>query len=261
MDTLDIQTLLEEKIRDLLHVSIRAHNIRDDDAVSIRTLKLILVGKILECYGLDWTRLLSLFKTHTPVHPEWVKELQCDEELSNLLAQVFVRNEKLLRILKLQTGKNVNQILAVDGLGGPYGLNFDQKHYIGNMHYGSGNDSFYEKGPDCKRLHVQTVRQLYTMLGEEVPVPEKQIYDILRRCFEEMGNTKFPKIEFEPHEQMDEQLQGEAGRFYMSAMGEENIRNLIKSTCLKKFRGEKRTQTEREDREQEGGEPEKQSVE
>lgn len=256
MDTLDIQTLLEEKIRDLLHVSIRAHNIRDDDAVSIRTLKLLLVGKILESYGLDWTRLLAHHKTHTPVHPEWVKELQCDEEVGNLLAQVFVRNDKLLRIVK--TGKNVNQILAVDGLGGPYGLNFDQKHYIGNMRFGSGNDSFYEKGPDYKRLHVQTVRRMYAMLGEEVSVPEKQIYDILRRCFEEMGKTKFPKIEFEPHEQMDEQLQGEVGRFYMSAMGEENIRNLIKSTGLKKFRGEKRTQT---DREQEGGEPEKQSVE
>lgn len=255
METPLIQTTtLDAMIRDLLYVSLRAHNIRDDDAVSLKTLKLMLVGKILDCYGIDWPFLLNHSKTHTPVHPDIVKELQQgDDEANHLLAQKFVRNEKLMKILKLmaQNGKQVSQILAVDGLGGPSGLNFEPKHYIGNLRYGcsnddAGTDNYFDKGPDCKRLHVQTVRHMYTML-DNVPVPEKQVYEILRQCFDEMARMKLPKLELEEHEVMDENLQDAVGRFYMNTMGQENILLFLKSGCVKKFRGEKRNLADRDE--------------
>lgn len=249
------QSYLDERIRDHIHISLRAHNIRDDDAVSIKTLKLLLVGRVLDIFGLDWGYLVSLFKTHTPVHPEMAKALQCEEEeVNQVLAQVFVRNEKLIRLLKVfaQNGKNVNRLLAVDGMA-HHGLTFEQKHYIGHLRYGA-SDTFFEKGPEYRRLHVQTVRQMYDML-EGAPVPEKQVYEILRQCLEEMQRFRCPKVEFGEGEELDPKRQAEVGRFYMQAMGRENVQLYVRNVAAKRFRGEKRPHGgEREDREAERGE-------
>lgn len=243
---------LPSQIQDLLHASIRAHDIRENDAVSLKTLKLTLVSRVMECLGLDWSYLMNLFKTCTPIHPEMVKELRQlgDEEATSTLAQIFVRNEKLIRLAKVLTqhGKNLDGILAVDGLGGNLanGANFDQKHYITNLRYGNKNDPkiFFDNDPECKRLHVQTVRELYKKL-EHVPVPEKQIYEILRYTFMELAKVNLPELELTEEEIMDRTLQKECYEFYTSTMGKENIENFIKS--LKKFRGEKRALAERED--------------
>lgn len=230
--------LLDDKIRDLIHISIRDHDVRDDDAVSIRTLKLLLVGRVLDLFGLDWGFLVGLFKTHTPVHPEMARELQCEEEeVNQVLAQVFVRNEKLIRLLKVfaQNGKNVNRLLAVDGMT-HHGSHFDQKHYVGNLRYGSS--AFFEKGPEYRRLHVQAVRGMYDML-EGAPAPEKLVYEILRtRCFDE--TQRFPKVAFREGEEMDPKRQGEVARFYVQAMGRENIQLYVKNVVMKRNRGEKR---------------------
>lgn len=244
--------ILQDQIQDLLYASIRAYNLKEDDAVSLKTLKLMLVGKVLEGLGLEWTYLINLFKTHTPIHPEIGKELKQigDEDVTTTVAQVFVRNEKLVRLLKVlgQHGKNMDKILAVDGLGGnvTHGPNFEQKYYVSNLRYGNKDDPkmYFDLDPEYKRRHVQTVREMYDMLGE-VPVPEKQIYEILRRCFEEMTKVALPAIELEENEEMDSKVQRKCGVFYMKTMGKENVENVVKG--LKRFRGEKRTQTERED--------------
>lgn len=243
---------LHEQIQDLLHASIRAYNLKEEDAVSIRTLKLMLVGKVLEDLGLEWTYLLNLFKNHTPIHPEIGKELKetGDEDVISSVAQVFVRNDKLVRLLKVvaQHGKNVDKILAVDGLGGNLanGPNFEQKYYVNNLRYGNKHDfkMYFDVDPEFKRRHVQTVRQMYNMLGE-APVPEKQIYEILRRCVEEMTKVMLPQLEWQEDELMDAKVQAKCGQFYIKTMGKECIEQLAKS--LKRSRGEKRTQTERED--------------
>lgn len=243
---------LQEQIQDLLYASIRAYNIKEDDAVSFKTMKLMLVGKVLEGLGLDWTYVMNLFKTHTPIHPEIAKELKQvgDEDVIGTVSQIFVRNEKIIRLLKVlaQNGKNMDKILAVDGLGGNItnGPNFDQKYYVSHLRYGNADDPkiYFDIDSEYKRLHVQTVRELYTMLGD-APVPEKQIYEILRRCFMEMAKVNLPEIEFGEEDLMDPKVQGECGVFYMETMGKENIENLVKG--LKRFRGEKRTQTEREE--------------
>lgn len=245
------QKILQEKIRDLLHTSIQAYNVKENDAVNLKTLKLLLVGHVLETLGIDWSYLHYLHKNHTPVHPEMAKILMevGDEDIVNTLAQGFVKNEKLIRMLKTLTshGLNMDKLLAVDGLGGNLsnGPNFEQKYYVGNLKYGHMLDrkTIFDNDPEYKRLHVQTVRELYNAL-KDVPVPEKQMYEIVRKCIEEMANVKLPEVEFTEEEMMDKKIQAECGRLYMESMGKENIISLAKS--LKRFRGEKRANTERE---------------
>lgn len=243
---------LQDQIQDLLYASIRAYNLKEDDAVSLRTLKLMLVSKVLEGLGFEWNYIVDLIKTHTPVHPEIAKDLKRvgDEEVDCAVAQMFVRNDKLVRLLKVlvQHGKNMNKILAVDGLAGnlSHGPNFEQKHYVTNLRYGNRGDPklYFDLDPEYKRLHVQTVREIYDMLGD-APAPVKQIYQILRVSFEEMARVLLPRVEFHEDEMMDARLLGKCGAFYMRTMGKENIERMVKS--LKRFRGgEKRTQTERE---------------
>lgn len=243
---------LQEQIQDLLYASIRAYNLKEDDAVSMKTLKLMLVGKVLEGLGLEWSYLINLFKTHTPIHPEIGKELKQigDEEVTGTVAQVFVRNEKFVRLLKIlgQHGKNMDKILAVDGLGGnlTHGPNFEQKYYVSNLRYGYKDTTkmYFDLDPEYKRLHVQTVREMYDMLGI-APVPEKQIYEILRQCFEEIAKVTLPAVELEKDERVDPKMQKKCGTFYMRTMGKDNVENIVKT--LKRFRGEKRAQAEREE--------------
>lgn len=238
---------LQYQIQELLHASIRHFDLRENDAVSLRTLKLILVGQVLEGLGLGWTYLINLFKTHTPVHPEIARELKelGDEDLNGALAQIFVRNEKLVRVFRglAQQGHDMEALLAVDGLGGPHSPSFEHKYYVSNLRFGRAGDSksAFDNEPEYKRKHVQTVRELYKKL-EKVSAPEKQIYQILRYCFHELAGVKLPEIEVE--EKIDRRLQNECGQYYMQTMGKENIENLAKT--VKRNRGEKRT-LERED--------------
>lgn len=245
------QKMLQEKILNLLHTSIQAYNIQENDAVSIKTLKLFLIGHVLETLGISWSQLHQLYKNHTPIHPELAKRLMQvdDEDITNTLAQCFVKNEKLIRLLKplTQHGVNMNALLAVDGLGGNItnGPNFEQKYYVGNLKYGNMLDpkTIFDNDPEYKRLHVQTVRELYSAL-KDVPAPEKQMYEIVRKCIEEMARVTLPEVDIMEEEVMDKKVQAECGRLYMESMGKENIVSLAKS--LKRFRGEKRTVTDRE---------------
>lgn len=225
---------LQKEIRDLLYAVIRAYDLKEDDAVSLRTLKLMLVSKVLEGLGLEWNYVVDLFKTHTPVHPEIAKELKRvgEEEVDCAVAQMFVRNEKLVSLLKVleEHDVNMNKILAVDGLAGTIsvGPHFERKLYVANLRYGNRGDpkSPFDLDPEHKRLHVQVVREMYDMLGD-APAPEKQIYEILRKSFEEMAEVYIPEARFHENETMDARLQGKCGVFYMRAMGEENIKNLV----------------------------------
>lgn len=237
-------TALQTQIRELLHASIRAHDVRENDAVSLRTLKMMLVAQVLETLGLDWNYAVNLFKTHVPVHPELARELTSvgDEEVTNAFAQMFVRTEKIQRLAKLlnQSRVNVDRVLAVDGLGGNLekGPSFDYKHYVGNLKYGNRGQAkgFFDTDPEYKRAHVQTVRDLYGKL-EKAPAPKKHVYEILRGCFAEMAKVKLPEIEME--ETIDKKLQRECRDHYIKVMGKEKIESVARN--LRRFRGEKRT--------------------
>ena len=238
---------LQQPIRELLYEMIRSSNLKENDAVSYRTFKIMLVSRVIEELDLTWAYLINLFKTHTPIHPEIAKELQKvgDEDLHNTIAQIFVRNEKLSRIIKglTQQGHDMDALLAVDGLGGPHAPNFEHKYYVNNLKFGGKADSksIFDNEPEYKRKHVQTIRELYTKL-EKVPCPEKQIYQILRYTFHDMGCVKLPELEWD--EKLDTLLQNECSQYYREVMGKENIENLLKT--IKRTRAEKRT-LERED--------------
>lgn len=242
---------LQAQIQELLHTSIRAYGVRENDAVSLKSLKLILLSQVLESLGLDWNYLFALFKTHTPVHPEIARELSRvgEEEVSNAFAQLFVRTEKIARLARLlnQSGVNADRILAVDGLGGNLekGPSFEYKHYVANLKYGNRGHAkfFFDTDPEYKRTHAQTVRELYGKLAA-APVPRKQVYEILRGSFAEIARVNLPEIEMSKDETLDKKLFRECSQFYVKMMGKENIEKLAKN--LKKVRGEKRS-LERDD--------------
>lgn len=193
---------LREKITDLLYTNIQTSNIKENDDIKI--LKLFLVGNImLDAMGLSWDYVKKLLNTHILVHPEHVNVMMSvgDEEITSALAQGFVSKDKLARIMKslAQYKLNINQMLAVDGLAGNLNKepNFEHKNYVANLRYGNKENEKtpFDVDPDFKRKHVQAVREMYNRLGN-VPAPEKQIYEILRKSFEEMTNINLPEIEF-----------------------------------------------------------------
>lgn len=255
-------TSFDKQIRELLNSTIDTFNTNGEDSVTMRTIKLHTVGMVLDKLKLGgWNFVLKLFKTHTPVHSKIAQELlkYGDDEMACALSQVFVRNDKLVRIVKqlAQLDVNMNEILAVDGLAGNIsnGPNFEYKHYIGNLRFADKGEpkSNFDEESEFKRLHVQTVREMYRMM-EGTPVPEKHIYDILRKCFYQTVGTNLPEIEFKEEEAMNGELEGKIAIMYMNAMGRDRLKNVVNSL---RFRGEKRTATELETNEEENGGSEK----
>lgn len=225
-------------------------------------MKLHTVGTVLEKLKLGgWNFVLKLFKTHTPVHPKIAQEMlkYGDDEMACTLCQGFVRNDKLVRIVKqlAQREINMDEILAVDGLAGNIsnGPNFELKHYIGNLRFANKGEpkSNFDEESDFKRLHAQTVREMYRMMAD-TPVPAKHIYDILRKCFYQTVGANLPEIEFSEEEDMDGELEGKIAIMYMNSMGREQMANLVKGLRL---RGEKRPVNETETSEDENGTSEK----
>lgn len=242
---------LTQDILELLLATIRAHNFSENDSVNLRTLKLTLVGNVLQGVNMKWEYLLGIFKTHTPIHPEISKELEAIEEddIPNALAQIFVRTKKITSMMKqaAQHGIDVHRLLAVDGLSGPIvnGPNFETKMYIENLKYGNMGDvkSVFDTDPEYKRLHAQVVRQLYVKLGR-IPQPAQQVYEIVRLAILEVTQMSLPEIEFQKEEMLNKKIQKEYVKFYVESMGKANIDNLVKT--LKRSRGEKRSHPDRE---------------
>lgn len=253
------QQSLDGQIRELLNSTIDTFNTNGEDSVTMKTMKLHTVGIVLEKLRLGgWNFVLKLFKTHTPVHPKIAQELlkYGDDEMACTLCQGFVRNDKLVRIVKQLAQHeelNMDKILGVDGLAGNIsnGPNFEYKHYIGNLRFANKGEpkSNFDEESEFKRLHVQTVREMYDMMGN-TPSPTKHIYDILRKCFYQTVGANLPEIEFEEKEAMDGELEGKIAIMYMNNMGRENMQSLVKSL---RFRGEKRLATESETSEEENG--------
>lgn len=247
---------LDSRIRELLNSTVDAFNANGEDSVTMKTMKLHTVGTVLEKLRLGgWSFVLKLFKTHTPVHPKIAQELSKygDDETACALSQCFVRNDKLVRIVKqmAQREANMAEILAVDGLAGNIsnGPNFEYKHYIGNLRFADKGEpkSNFDEESEFKRLHVQTVREMYRMMAG-TPEPTKHVYDILRKCFYQTVGTNLPEIEFNEEEAMDGELEGKIAIMYMNNMKREQMESLVKSLRL---RGEKRTVAETETSEEE----------
>lgn len=229
--------------RAILDEVIRKHASLGNDFINLSSMKFEAAMDSLKTLGFSLDQLLKQFKTHTFIHPKIAQLLMKngDEDIHCALSQVSVRNEKLARIVKnqmQQDGLKTSEILAIDGLAGNItnGPNFEPKLYIGNLRYAYKDDTIDEEENDFKRLHVQTVREMYKAM-RDVPEPSKHVYDILRKCFYDKFKTKLPGIEFDEDESMDGELEGKIANMYMNSMGIENMDNLVKSL---RFRGEKR---------------------
>ena len=195
-----MEQTLQQPICELLYEMIWSSHLKENGAVSHRTFKIMLVNRVIKELDLTWTYLINLFKTHTPIHSEIVKKLQKvgDKDLHNTIAQIFERNEKLSRMAKglIQQGHDMDALLVVDGLGGPNAPNFEHKYYVSHLKFGGKADSrsIFDNEPEYKQKHVQTIRELYKKL-ENVPSPEKQIYQFLRYTFLDMASVKLPELE------------------------------------------------------------------
>lgn len=242
---------LDAQIRELLNSTVETFHTNGEDSVTMKTMKLHMVGMILEKLQLGgWNFVLKLFKTHTPVHPKIAQELlkYGDDEMACILCQGFVRNDKLIRIVKQLAQREIKmkEILAVDGLAGNIsnGPNFECKYYIGNLRFANKGEpkSNFDEESEFKRLHVQTVREMYKMMAD-TPNPTKHIYDILRKCFYQTIGAILPEIEFSEEELMNGELEGKIAIMYMNSMGREKMAELVKSLRL---RGDKRIVPETE---------------
>lgn len=214
------------------------------DLTTWRTTKLLIVTGVMKELGLNWMTINQLFRTHTPIHPEISKMFMgmVEEDMEPLLAQIFVRNDKLIRILKYlyQHYPNMDQTLAVDGLNGNMtnGPNFDYKNYIGNLIIGFDSEvSEFDENPEYRRKHVRAVRQIYNKLKDSVKEPSKHIYLILRKIILDLTQITLPSCG-QVSDSLREELFDHCENFYLSMMTEEDIKELVKNL---RRRGEKRS--------------------
>lgn len=237
---------LQSQIAKLLKTAVDYYG--SQDSVTIKTMKLYIVGEVFRTFGLDWDFIFRLFKTHTPVHPKIVQEMleHSDDDMGGALSQIFVKNEKLKSLTKALAAKgyDTDRLLAIDGLAGNITNkpNFEMKHYMGNLRFADkGERKFvFDEETEFKRLHVQAVREMYKMLGDAKFKP-KHVYEILRKCYSDTADVNLPEIEFE--ESLDEELEESLSEMYMTSMGRDNIMSFVKSL---RFRGEKRPASEME---------------
>ncbi|GBM48354.1 hypothetical protein AVEN_19158-1, partial [Araneus ventricosus] len=97
-----------------------------NDLVTMQTFKYRMLNHLMVELDLSFGHLTRLLSTHTPVHPEIAEELMSCIDKQDLvdtwLAQDFVRNDKLQKLVKslCKNGhaNTTHALLAGDGLGG-----------------------------------------------------------------------------------------------------------------------------------------------
>lgn len=208
----------------------------DCDLMTLRTKKMFLISNVMTALGVKWKYLFNLFKTQSFVHSNIAKRIMNGEDdVDSLLAQGFVRNEKLLRIFKNVSSVN-DQLMAVDGLMGNLsnGPNFDYKHYLQNLKIDEPKSTFDDE-PEYKRKHVLMVRLMYKELVG-ITEPSKHIYNILREIFKMTLEVELPVLT-DFNESLPENVKDNCMMIYLSHMLQNEIEDLFKSL---KVRGEKR---------------------
>lgn len=241
-----IENTFDTQIRDLVHTVYKYYGDRDGDLINLRTLNLKFLGQVMKALGLTWTQVTQIYKNQIPVHPEIAREFlnHGDEEMESVLAQGFVRNDKLIRIVKQLSSHEdsiIDELLAVDGLLGNIsnGPNFEHKYYINNLRFGLiGPKSDFDEEPDYKRLHAQAVRRMYvTLRSRNIPQQPLIINTLLHQIIKDTVNVELPSISDNSID-VNEELLEECKDEYFSIMHKKLIHELVKSL---RRRGEKRT--------------------
>lgn len=243
------QPQFEILLRSLIDTFYREYDNLPSDLITLRTIHLELVNKLLKELQLSWGQILQLFRTHVHIHPEMRKELLAfgDEEIESAVVQNFIRTEKITRILKqlTQHGWKVEDMLAVDGLAmnSSNKSNFDPKHYIHNLKFArEGPKSDFDDEPEFKRRHVQAVRFMYkVLLAANSKQPSRHVYATLKYIIKNESNIDLPDVEMDQN--LDPKLRKDVLEAYMFHMDKDLLTDFIKSLRLK---GEKRTLVDEE---------------
>lgn len=198
---------------------------------------------LVMCRGYDTTvgELYHFLKTHTPIHArfhERCKEMTGEECEPGTR---FIRNDRLLRLLKTKQraveerlGVSVDELLAVDGLGGNLGNgpNFEHKNYLANLVVGPEGEPADANNdhPECRRKHVRAVRKMYAALQGHAKAADvgKYVYAILREVVRDDIKRELPPLgeELEP---LAESAHEDAMHVYYETMDQKDIRDYVAS--------------------------------
>lgn len=199
-----------------------------DYSVTFRDVRREVAFGVLHSLKTSVSDLYHFSKTHTTIHPAWLKVL----EMQAIPVKRYVRTEKLLRSLKVQPF--MSMLLAVDGLGGSLKVipNFEYKNYTSHLVVGPDTIDYMDDFPEYKRNHIRAVRKMYAQL--DVEEPEKYIYTILRDILKEV--RELPKLE-EKLKPLTKNVYDRVLKAYLTNMEKKDLKAWFDSM---RIRGEKR---------------------
>lgn len=210
----------------------------NDNLASKQTIKYRMLGYVLREMEITFGDLCHLIQTHTPVHievAETIKPLVKQEPYKTVMAQDFIENEKLVKVLKhlVKNGHThvVHTLLAMDGLTSSShsklnGPNMDMKRYVENLKYGlSGREGLYDRETSdrLKRAHVHAVRQVYHALPTDAQHANNMYYVLKKVLHMYTGGEQATEDVNKPavvHNLDDETLE-KGVRVYKANMGDQ----------------------------------------
>jgi hypothetical protein len=225
-----------------------ATNIPEFELVTEKTQNLMIVAHLVKQYRLKWNEIIQTLSKDVYVHPENAKQLlvRPDKDSEYLLAQGFVRPDKLIRVLKSAAAAHadVERLLAVDGLMGTLtdGPNFEVRHYLNNLKISTDSKrSIFDEEPDYRVNHVRAVRHIYSILKTGgITDVSGHVYGVLQNLLKKFTNLpgNGPEVSAD--------VLDECRKAYESVMSEHDMFRVCQNL---KLRNEKRSS------EEESGEP------
>lgn len=221
-----------------------------NDQITMRTVCLRFLGTVSKAFGLSWNQIYDLVQNCTPIHSQVAEEILNagikDDETEITLAQDFVRNERLVRLLKRISRRKAEALLAIDGLVGTISFSgpaFDFKRYLENLRYSvDGSVGNFDDGV-IKGIHIFAVRQLYKKINDAIPGEERlspYVYQVLRKVILDVGGPDLPLPSIMNEEmRMTDAFLKECVEMYLSHARKETVYHLISNLNIKSDKRER----------------------
>ncbi|KAG8175205.1 hypothetical protein JTE90_022628 [Oedothorax gibbosus] len=179
---------------------------RPNDSISILTLKLRILSRILRCMNLSFEEIQLIQDTHILVHPEnaGIMMQLCSkaQDADLILCQDFIPPDRLIKLIRFMCkhghSNTAQALLAIDGLGGVKlnnAPNMDVKRYLDNLKIGSESaQNIYDQECGWKPVHVRTVRKVYEELAKyRAGALEHDVYQVMCQVLEDRASIVLPK--------------------------------------------------------------------
>lgn len=214
---------------------------RQSNGMTLETIKYRVLSEVMKEWKMSFRHICQLFKSHTPVGEDIrhkiLRTLSPNEDWEHTLSQDFIRNEKLVKILKNLRKRGYETmaytLLAVDGLKGnklAHNPNYDMKRYLDNLRINlEGTKTLYENEPDesFKQRHVLGVRKVYEILYKmgETGSLYRMVYTVIRKVLKDIK----PELELPEDKdiEMDEEDLNKCVGEYKSCITEEQIKKYM----------------------------------